>query len=240
MLKIYAQSIKMTSKRYIHKSKKDRDTKTTFIILCSQKSNKRGYSNIPLLKTNSSEYLIDQQINVINNLYKNNEIIVISGFENEKLVSHIREKEYQTVRVLNNQNYKMTGALECWILGLNVSLAQDTYIIHGDRTFDESFLTNAKDTHTFVHDFNKNNYNLGILSEDNKLLNISYGLPNVWSEIFFISKEDFHTSRDLINDCKKRKLYSIDSFINALSQEIPISVFSKKGSNIKTLKEIEI
>lgn len=238
MLETYVQSIKMTNKRYIHKSKKDRDTKTTFIILCSQKSNKRGYSNIPLLKLNDGNYLIDKQISVITSLYKDPEIIIISGFEHEKLVSHVRDKDYKNVRIFNNQNYKMTGALECWILGLNVSLCQDTYIIHGDRIFDESFLTNTRETHTFVHDINKNNYNLGILLEEDKLINISYGLPNTWSEIFFISKEDFSLSRNLINEHRKRKIYNLDTFINILSQETPISVICKKNKDIKTLKEV--
>jgi len=230
----------MTNKRYIHKSKKDCDTKTTFIILCSQKSNKRGYSNIPLLKLNDGNYLIDKQINTINRLYKDCEIVIISGFEHEKLVSHIREKQYNNIRVFNNQNYKMTGALECWILGLNVSLCHDTYIIHGDRIFDESFLTDTKETHTFVHDVNKKNYNLGILSENDKLINISYGLPNTWSEIFFISKKDFDLSRNLINEHKKKKIYNLDSFINILSQETTISVICKKNKDIKTLKEVNI
>lgn len=240
MLKIYAQSIKMTNKTCILKTKKDFDIKTTFIILCSQRSNKRGYCNIPLLKLSDGNCLIDKQISLITNLYKAPEIIIISGFDHEKLISHIKNKKYANIRIFHNQNYKMTGALECWILGLNISLCQDTYIIHGDRIFDESFLTNAKETHTFVHDVNKNNYNLGILLEDNKLINISYGLPNVWSEIFFISKEDFTLSRNLINEHETRKIYTLDSFINILSQKTSISVICKENKDIKTLKEANI
>lgn len=231
----------MINKKSINKNKNECDVKTTFIILCAKKSNKRGYKNIPLTLLNESETIIDRQINIINSNYKNSEIIVISGFEHERLIDHIFSHNYTNVRIVENQNYKSTNTLDGWRLGLNLSLNQNTYIIHGDRIFDDSYISyrDSKTTYTIVHDINKNNYNLGLLFDNNKFINMSYGLPNVWSEIFFIHEKDFNITRKLINEYKKRKIYNIESFINELSKNITISVLNKKQKDIKILKEIK-
>jgi len=237
---VCVQFIQMKNKKCIDKNKHECDSKTTFIILSAQKSNKRGYKNIPLTILNNNETLIDRQINTILRCNKNSDIILVSGFEHDRIVDYVHSNQYNSVRIAENQHYKMSSILESWRLGLNLALNQDTYIIHGDRIFNESCLSSKAngETHTLVHDINKNNYNLGILYEENKLINMSYGLPSVWSEIFFISKKDFNITRTLINEYKKRKIYTIESFINTLCHEIPISILHKSVDDVKTLKEI--
>jgi choline kinase len=228
----------MKNKRFIHKIKSEINDKTTFIILCAKKSNRKGYKNVPLTLINN-ETLIDHQINIINKNYGESDIIIVSGFEQDKLINHIHSKKYPNVRIAENQNYKMSSVLDGWRMGLNLALRQDTYIIHGDRIFDESCIINEgnKNTHILIHDVDKNNYDFGLSFEGNKFVNISYGLPNVWSEIFFINKSDFNVTRNLINNCSEKKIHSIDSFINFLSTQINISILKKKPKDIKLLKE---
>lgn len=238
---VFVKFLQMINKKNINKNKNECDIKTTFIILCGKKSNRRGYKNIPLTLINEYETLIDRQINIINNNYKDSEIIIISGFEHEKLIDHIFLKEYKNVRIAENQNYKHTNTLDGWRIGLNLCISQNIYIIHGDRIFDDTCIShkNSKNTHTIIHDINKNNYNLGLLFDNEKFINMSYGLPNVWSEIFFINQKDFDITKQLINEYKKRKIYNIESFINELSKNIKILVVNKKQKDIKTLKEIK-
>ena len=224
---------------HIHKIKSEANDKITFIILCAKKSNRRGYKNVPLTIINN-ETVIDKQINTINKNYSESDIIIVSGFEQEKLINHLHSKDYTNVRIAENQNYKMSSVLDGWRMGLNLALKQDTYIIHGDRIFDESciFQEECKNTHILIHNVDKNNYDFGLSFDGDKFLNISYGLPNVWSEIFFISKSDFSKVRRLINECVENKVYSIDSFINLLSTYINISIVQKKPKDVKPLKDL--
>ena len=67
---------------------------------------------------------------------------------------------------------------------------------------------------------------------------MSYGLPNVWSEIFFINKDDISIVKSLINEYKKRKIYTIENFINTLCNDISISIITKSIDDVKTLKEL--
>lgn len=229
----------MNNKRFIHKIKKECDIQTTFVILCGRKSNKRGYKNIPLTQINNDETLIDKQINIIDSNYKNYEIIIVSGFEHDKIINHIHNSGYTNVRIAENKDYKSSNAFDGWRFALNIALTEDTYIIHGDRLFNDSFIkANIRETHTFIHDLDKNNYDLGISVKDKMFVNMSYGLPNVWSEIFFINKSDFNLIRSIANQYKQRKIYNIECFLNILSNHINISVLSQNAQEIKILKEI--
>lgn len=229
----------MKNKRFIHTIKNACSVQTTFVILCGRKSNKRGYKNIPLTQINSSETLIDIQIKTIIDNYEHSEIIIVSGFEHEKIVKHLNLKNYANVRIAENKDYKTSNVFDGWRFALNIAVSKNTYIIHGDRLFDESFIKgNSSNTHTFFHDVNKNNYDLGILSKNNLFINMSYGLPNVWSEIFFINQNDFHKVRDIANEYRQRKIYNIEGFLNVVSKHIPISVISQNPQNIKVLKEL--
>lgn len=229
----------MNNTRFIHKIKKECDIPTTFIILCGRKSNKRGYKNIPLTPISNNQTLIDKQINIIDSNYKDYEIIIISGFEHEKIVNHIHKSEYTNIRIAENKDYKSSNAFDGWRFALNIALAKDTYIIHGDRLFSDSFIKGkTKNTHTFIHDLDKNNYDLGLSIKDEMFVNMSYGLPNVWSEIFFINKSDFNLIRNIANQYKQRKIYNIECFLNILSKHINISVINQNSQEIKILKEI--
>lgn len=227
----------MTAKKCIHKIKNKNTDDPIFILLCAKKSNNRGYRNVPLTPVRDKDLLIDIQIKTIRKKYRNSEIIIISGFEHNKLIDHIKFMKYENIRIAENKNYKNSDTLDGWRFALNIALKSNTYIIHADRIFSASCI--AVDRHSYVvsHNVDKSNYNLGILVSENKLVNMSYGLPSVWSEVFFISEQDFDKTRDMINS-KHRKVYNIETFINELSQIINISVVEVEPTDIRPLKEI--
>lgn len=222
----------------IHNIKEKKNDKTTFIILCAKKSQHRGQGNVSLKNVDTNRMLIDVQIDTIKKNYKNGEIILVSGFEHDRLIEHILKKDYKNIRVLENKTYKTSDILEGWRMALNISLNNDVYLIHGDRYFDDSCIISPKVTHIIVHKKDKRNYDLGVLHEEEKFINISYGLPDVWSEIFFISKRDVKKTKRIINEHKKRKIYTLESFINQLSEEVKIHVIEKKPQSVILLKEL--
>lgn len=230
----------MKNKKCICTSKKKYSEPITFIILCSQKSNKRGYNNIPFTQIDD-RFLIDLQLSTITANYPDAEVILISGFEHNRLVDHIHGSNFKNIRIAENKNYKMSSALDCWIFGLNLAAKNNTYIIHGDRAFSSSCISssNISDTHILCHGSDKSNYNLGLLIEKDTMINISYGLPNMWSEMFFISRDDFDLTRNLINDYERQKLYNLESFMNKLANKIKIPVISVDSTDIRVLKELK-
>ena len=192
------------------------------------------------MKINRTQTIIDNQIQTINNTYSNNEIILVSGFEHKYLVEHIHNKSYNNIRIIENQAYKDSSVIDGWRIGINACIPDDTYIIHGDRTFTSNCISNDNKYNCLItHTSDKHNYNLGVLAKnDNQLMNVSYGLPNVWSEIFFLNRTDFLNARDILNNYEKYKLYSIEQFMNHFSEETTIMISKKKTNDVKTLKEL--
>lgn len=230
----------MTSKnsRCIHNIKQKNYDKTIFIILCAKKSQNRGCGNVALKNIDNNKTLIDLQIDTIKKNYEDHEIILVSGFEHDKLIHHIETKNYKNIRILENRTHKISDILDGWRMALNITLEHDTYIIHGDRYFSESCIQGNKNTHLLIHDKNRNNYDLGISYKDDEFINMSYGLPDIWSEIFFISKKDILFTKSLINDYKKRKIFTLESFINKLSEEIKIFVINREPHSVILLKDL--
>lgn len=227
----------MKSKNCVHRIKNNAG-QTTFIIMCAKKSNLRGYKNIPLMPITQSQLLIDIQIKTIKKQYNDSEIIIVSGFEHDKLINHIHSKKYKNVRVLENTNYKFSNIIDGWRMSLNMSIKNNTFIIHGDRQFSCEAIHSNNYTYLVTNGFDKKNYNLGVLYSQDALINMSYGLPNIWSEIFFLHSRDFHIARNLLNECHLKKVYNIESYINLLSNKIPIRVMEQKPEDVKILKEI--
>lgn len=226
------------NKKCIHKIKNESNNETVFIILCARKSNNRGYKNIPLTPVSVDETLIDRQIKTIRKNYTQSEIIIVSGFEHDRLIEHIHKKKYDNIRIAENKNYKDSTVLDGWRFALNIAIKNDICIIHGDRLFSSSCIKSNNSSYTSCYLVDKNNYNLGIIHSDNQFINMSYGLKNAWSEIFYIKKKDFDIVRSIINT-KQRKIYTIESFINELSNHIKIAILNKNSIDIKVLKEIQ-
>lgn len=223
-----------------NKITKQQNDLTTFIVLCARKYNKRGCKNIPLTPITKRQALIDIQIKNINSVFTNNEIIIISGFEHDLIVNHIHDQKYTNVRIIENQLYTQSSIIDGWKIGLNAAVQQNTYIIHGDRLFSTSCLLNDNsNTYLLTHKYDKQNYNLGITTKNNyELMNMSYGLHNVWSEICFIAKNDFDIARNILNRSEQYKLYSIEHFINCLSTKIPIMIYNKNNKDVQTIGEL--
>lgn len=224
--------------RCIHSIKKNNYEKTTFVILCAKKSQNRGCGNIALKSIGNDIALIDVQIETIKKSYENNEIILVSGFEHDELINYIQNKKYKNIRILENRTHKVSDILDGWRMALNIVLECDTYIIHGDRYFSESCIQKSKNTHLLIHNNDKSNYDLGISYKDDNFINMSYGLPDIWSEIFFISKKDISAAKNIINDHKKRKIYTLESYINKLSEKMKILVVKEETKSIIPLKDL--
>lgn len=230
----------MKQSKFIHKIKNRNKPKVTFIILCAAKSNIRGDKNIPLKQIRSDLFLIDEQIRNIRDVYNDSEIVLVTGFESENVINHISSKDYKNIRIVENLLHKTTSVFDSWRLGTNCSNEGGLFLIHGDRLFNAEAIkveTLGK-SYLYTHKKDKTNYSLGISYSDKRLMNISYGLPSVWSEIFFVCEKDYKIYKNVLNNAYKNKIYTLDHFINELSKVIDIYIEDNENLVVKTLKEL--
>lgn len=230
----------MSIKPCIHTIKSDSTHRTTFLILCGEKAGVKGIQNIALTPIKNESKLIDRQIATINKNYTNSEIILLVGFESRKVINYIYDQKYDNVRILENKNYMNESSIDAWRLGINCSLESNLYIIHGDRIFNNRAIVSQYKNSicTSICHVVKKNYNLGIIYDNNKLINISYGLPHVWSEILYIPQQYYKRIRNKINETKSRKIYTVEKFINFINKDIDVYVDDSTDIKVNPLKEI--
>jgi len=230
----------MDIKDCIHKIKNNSFDKVTFIILCGNKAKIRGRHNIALTNITSQYKLIDYQVSIINSQFENAEIILIVGFEAQEVINYINKQKYKNCRIFENVNYNNNSAIDAWRFGINCSIQSNCYIIHGDRVFNKRAIATKYPNDICISTYKKEkkNSSLGLICQENTLINISYGLPDVWSEIFFIPERHYAMVKDSINNLDAEKIYTIDKFINYINRKTSIRVDIDKAINIIPLKEI--
>ena len=169
--------------------------KITVVILASMPGYRmKSYGAIPLL-TLGSHTLIDIQIAAIKSVYPNNEIVLCCGFESDRVAKYIKNK-YKTdnIRIVENQKYDQTNSCESLRLCLNNIHADSLLVCNGEVLLYPELLKVQKDSpYLITHTDNrkKSVFEIGsFCDESGKVTNISFGLPNLWSEIFYMSNED--------------------------------------------------
>ena len=125
-------------------------------------------------------------------------------------------------------------------MAVNCCLDANTFIIYGDRLFnDKSIDLKTSNSLLFSHRSDKKNYDIGLsYNKDKKIVNASYGLPDVWSEIMYMQKKDFKKFKKILNRAKKSKVFNMIQLLPILFKSIDFYIHNDKNINIQTIKEL--
>ena len=166
------------------------------VVLICDKSGYRmkSYGPIQLLKLGNTR-LIDIQIKAIRSQSANSEIILCCGFDANKIAKYIKENYGdENVRIVENQMYEVSGCCEALRISLNCVSSDSLIICNGGMLLmPELVKVHSANSYLLCRKYEKNKTNLEIGSvsnEKNIVTNISFGLPNIWSEIFYLESRD--------------------------------------------------
>jgi len=184
-----------------------------FIILSAGSVTQSGRKCSPALCTDGpNQCIIDRQIETIRKKYPNSEIILAVGFQSNEVITYTTSR-HNNIRIVENKIHQNTSSMESLRLAINVSTPNPTYVIHGDRTFDESSLSPLRSAKSFLysHYRSHSHQNLGICHDNGAVVNISYGLEDVWSEIAYVSSENYEAFKLLCNSpsCNFLSMYEL-------------------------------
>ena len=177
--------------------------------------------------------LIDKQISTILKYDKEADIIIVGGFEYQKLVNYIHSKKYN-VRIVLNSNFATTSQAESLKIGINSCKKSAVYIIHGDIYFDINSLNFPDNKKAWITISDKmGEQSVGTVIREGLIKNMCYGLENKWGQIAFFPEKNFDTIRDSINNIRSNRLTY--EFINNL----PIDIFSHCDESIEINRKYE-
>lgn len=142
------------------------------------------YGPKSLVQINDKETILSRQIDLVNKCFKRNEIILVGGFQHEKLVNKISSK----VKLIFNKDYEKTNVLHSIGLALNKVSTEKVLIIYGDLVFNQDciLLPFNKESAVVVSSTMKSD-EVGCISNEDMLENIFYKLPNKWAQIAFFT-----------------------------------------------------
>jgi choline kinase len=192
---------------------KTNDLVTIALIMSKPGQKMKSYGPVQLLNLNQ-HILLDIQIEAIKAVHKNFEILICCGFEASKIIKYVKNKyKNLNIRIVENQLFETTNCCETLRLCLNnISANSSLLVCSGDLLLYPELIKIQQDSpYIVVEKENRkiSGLEIGSITDDTGVVtNISFGLPNVWSEIFYLH------SKDSIEHL--RKIVSSNGFSNKL------------------------
>lgn len=220
--------------RYTTHIKDTKDDNIVFIILSAGVGNRmRSYGPKCLFKT-SEETILDKQISIIKSNFSQNEIILVVGFEANKVIKKIPDN----IRVVENQLYQTTNSSESLRLAVNNSVSDKIFFIHGDLIFNKEIFDSLDFSRSFVLADSKNQIEdneVGITIVNNKATFFSYGLDTKWCQMAYIRGKEFSILKSLYNKPGKDKLYTFEMLNMIIEKKGSLIAVEPENMNIKEI-----
>ena len=171
----------------------------------------KSYGPKCLLQSKGDLCIIEQIVDNVANVYPLSDIIVVVGFEADKVIQSLSA----SVRIIENQLYNETNIVESIRLALNNVITDSVIIIYGDLIFNPEAIHNIADDSSCAIVDSKNrfkNEEIGVTIVDNKITNFAYGLDTKWAQIIFLTGKELEIFRQLCFDRKRNKMYPFEIF----------------------------
>lgn len=140
-----------------------------------------------LLKLSSNISILDYQIKQAKATFKNANIIVLTGFEGDKVKRHI-ENNYSNTTVVCDQQYAYSNQTNAILTAIQNIQYLDNLLIVGSGILFKHYpkIKSCNKSILFYLNKDKDNFNIGSSDkEDTQYL--FYGLPNTWAECVFLN-----------------------------------------------------
>ncbi len=183
------------------------------VIIPAAGIGKRMKSRGPLclFRIRQSMSILEYQIKIIKKIVPEAEIIVVVGFESQK----IKDEIWGLARIVYNPQYETTNTMYSVGLGLDAALPKPTMIIHGDVVFNACAIHALYDkpgsssvlidvNHEIEHD------KVGVIQHENEITNFSHGLPKKWSQMVYLAGKEFQLFRKLASKQESHRLFTYE------------------------------
>jgi choline kinase len=234
------------SSRFIHKLKEEgvgKDSGLSIIILSSSPGYRmKGFGPKCLIKDRRGNSILEHQVDLLQTEFNQHEIIVVGGFEIDKLVKNLPKN----VRLVENQLYETSNEICDVRLGINNALFDNVLIISGDIYFNSTVIQNITKESTLVLDKYDNMLadDIGVTIADNKvtIMSMSISKPK-WCKIVYLADKELRLLKQFVNNRDNDKLFLFEglNYVLDKSGEFGTKFITKNETlvHIDSTKELE-
>lgn len=190
------------------------------VILIGSKPNYRmkSYGPLSLLKIDGMR-LIEKQNQIIRKIAPDAEIILVTGFETDKILKKIP----YGIRIIENCRYDETNECEDIRLALNATLHNKVVIINYNLIFSESVLKCITNNQSYIivdSDKQISLNEIGVTSIDSKPTILSYSIESPkWCRITSFVNKEFNLLKTLCQNRENSRKLLVEILNEILNQE---------------------
>ena len=198
----------------------------------------KSYEPRSLLKIKGS-YLLDHQIKTINASLESPEIITVVGCHANRVIKKVRGKS----RFVENQIHETTNSSESLRLAFNNSTNFNFLFMHGDLHFNTKTL-DVPFEKSFVIVDNQNRFKdseVGLTKNQERLSILSYGLPEKWAQIAFVTGNEYEILRSIFNkyEAQDKKRLSFEIINTIIEMGGKFACYEPRGMKITEIDRIK-
>jgi len=164
----------------------------------------KSYGPKALIKLNKRYTLIERQIRILKKNYPKSEIFVVVGFESEKIIAALSK---YSVKFIFNPIHQDTNVLYSIGLAIMAASFDEVLIVYGDLVFNHRAVKELRGNSKIIIDANgfMKKEEVGVvISSDNCITNMSFGIDTKWSQITYLKGMELEIFKDIStrSECK--------------------------------------
>lgn len=196
----------------------------------------------PLIEISSTETVINRQINIFKKQYPKSEIIVVVGFQADKIIKHLP----LGIKIIENELYEETNVVRSIGMALRIASNPNILIVYGDLVFNIATLNNLTSNNSAViidSHGQIDSEEVGLTIIDENVTYFSYNLDIKWGQIAFITGYELDLFKTIVCNKEKRKLHTFEIFNTIIEAGGRFKAIEPKYMKIKEIdsfKDIEL
>jgi choline kinase len=184
----------------------------------------RSFGPKSLIKINSQETLLDRQISVLRSTFATSEIILVAGFEADRIF-----KKYKTSNILciENENYATSNVARSIGMGLRAATADIVLVVYGDLFLTPNALKLPLRNQSAIVTCNTMKpEEVGCtIKANNKLEHMHYDLNPKWAQVALFTERELALLKHITWKRSNDKMFGFEV----------INLMIANGANIKTI-----
>lgn len=170
----------------------------------------KSYGPKALIEIARHETIISRQIAIIRECLPTADIVVVVGFEADKIARLLPSD----IMVVENENYAQTNVARSLEIGLRACPARASLIVYGDLVFNRATLRNIRLDRSQIWIDTKGSFHaastVGVNVHEGKVVHYAYGLPTKWAQIALLTGLELHLFRTLLARQDYRRHYGFE------------------------------
>lgn len=228
------------AKRNIHKIRKDHQ-KVSIILLAAGPGNRMKSLGVrSLIRLPNGDSIIEHQLKTINSVFNNNEIILVTGYDADKVMN----KTPSNIIKVENERFETTNVARSISIGLRACTTDFVFVIYGDLLFNEETLKIPLDNSSLLIDSHglMKDSQIGCNVDNNQVELLLYGLEDKWAQITYLTGKELKLYKNIAwnrNNEKKFGFELINEVIDSGGKFIAIKNILSKIFDIDSGKDLE-